>query len=79
MKYYNRARRAKYITAFICGLLILGLYAAALSAMDTQTTIRFFIVALITVPLLLVGVELINWFDNAQINNMEKIKKNNEV
>ena len=79
MKYYNRARRAKYITAFVCGLLILGLYAAALSAMDTQTTIRFFIVALITVPLLLVGVELINWFDNAQINNMEKIKKNDEV
>lgn len=79
MKYYKRARRAKYITAIICGLLFLGLYAAASSAIDAATTVRFLIVVLIIAPLLYVGVDLINWFDDAQINNMEKIKKNNEV
>lgn len=79
MKYYKRARRAKYITAIICGLLFLGLYAAASSAIDAATTVRFFIVVLIIAPLLYVGVDLINWFDDAQENNMRKMKENNEV
>lgn len=77
MKYYKRARRAKYITAIICGLLILGLYAAASSAIDTATSIRFFVVAPITAALLSVGVNLINWFDDIQEYNMRKMKENN--
>jgi hypothetical protein len=74
-KYYKRARRAKYITAIICGLLFLGLYATASSTIDTATTIRFFIVAPITAALLSVGVNLINWFDDIQEYNMCKMKK----
>lgn len=79
MKYYKRARFAKYITTIICSALMLGLYSAASSAIDTATTIRFFIDAIIIAPIVLKGIDLFNWFDDAQENNLRKINERNSA
>ena len=72
---YKRARIAKYITAIVCGLLFLVLYSAASSAIDTATTIRFFIALVILGPLMFKGVGLLNWFDDAQERNRKILEK----
>ena len=54
MKDANRARRAKYIKAFITVLLALGVYPIALLVVDPSTALKIFIV--VNVPPLMAAI-----------------------